>query len=303
MLSLPRLRLLQEFHRLGTVSAVAESLNYSRSAVSQQLSLLEKEVGTRLFEKIGRTLHLTEQGTILLRHASGLLAASDEAEAAVLASVDLVAGPLRVTSFQSVLSTILPSALTSLNEQYPALNVEIAQREVLDAMDELAAGHVDVMLGEEYQGQIPPLDPTIHREILLEDPMHLITPLTGPLAVDSLDQLGGAPFAIDPPGVPTGDWAAAMCARAGIVPRPVFSIVDPLLQIHLVRLGHAVSFMPTLLAPMLNGVRVVDLPESPTRTLYTAVRAGRQRHPAIRAFRSALAAAATVTIVDSGLVE
>ncbi|WP_080793561.1 LysR family transcriptional regulator [Corynebacterium pacaense] len=303
MLSLARLRLLQEFHRLGTITSVAESLNYSRSAVSQQLTLLEREVGVPLFEKIGRTLHLTEQGEILLAHATALLAAADQALVAVHSYDDAVSGTLRVTSFQSVLSTILPPALSSLNARYPELTVEVAQREVLDAMEELLAGQVDLVLGEEYQGQIPPLDPGIHREILLEDPMHLITPEDGPLAVDGIEELDRAPFAIDPPGVPTGDWAAAVCGRAGFVPRLAFATIDPLLQIHLVRLGHAVSFTPTLLAPMLEGVRVVDLPDNPTRTLYTAVRAGRQELPAIRAFRSALAAVARETIIDSGLVE
>lgn len=55
MLNLNRLHILQEFHRLGTITAVAESMNYSRSAISQQMALLEKEIGVKLFEKAAET--------------------------------------------------------------------------------------------------------------------------------------------------------------------------------------------------------------------------------------------------------
>ena len=303
MLNLARLRLLLEFHRLGTVTAVAESLNYSRSAVSQQLAELERDADARLFEKVGRTLQLTAAGEVLLRHATGILAGADAALAEVAASRSTVAGTLRVTSFQSVLSTILPTALTRLNARYPDLDVAISQHEVGSAMVELAAARVDLVLGEEYPGEEPRVDPGIHRETLLEDPMHLITPATGPLAVDSLAQLSTAPFAIDPPELPFGRWAQQVCAQTGFVPKLTFATNDPLLQIHLVRQGHAVGFIPTLLAPMLEGVRVIELEGSPARTLYTAVRAGRREHPAILAFRRQLVATATDTIVDSGLVE
>lgn len=76
-----------------------------------------------------------------------------------------------------------------------------------------------------------------------------------------------------------------------------------MLQAHLVRSGLAVTFSPTLLTPMLEGVHIQPLPDNPTRTLYTAVREGRQRHPAIKAFRRTLAHVAKESYLEARLVE
>src|SRR5687768_8157834 len=78
---LHRLRLLREFEERGTLSAVAAALDYSPSAVSQQLSALEKEAGARLLEKAGRGVRLTDAGRLLARHARVLLAAAEAAAA------------------------------------------------------------------------------------------------------------------------------------------------------------------------------------------------------------------------------
>ena len=77
--SLHRLRLLHELERRGTVTAVASALDYTVSAVSQQLALLEREAGTALFERRGRRLALTEAGLVLAGHARTILAAVEEA--------------------------------------------------------------------------------------------------------------------------------------------------------------------------------------------------------------------------------
>ncbi|WP_449065246.1 LysR family transcriptional regulator, partial [Planomonospora algeriensis] len=74
---LRRLRLLREFEERGTLAAVAAALEYSPSAVSQQLNVLEKEAGARLLEKAGRGVRLTDAGRLLAQHARTLLAAAE----------------------------------------------------------------------------------------------------------------------------------------------------------------------------------------------------------------------------------
>ncbi|NUT55486.1 MAG: LysR family transcriptional regulator, partial [Thermoleophilia bacterium] len=73
MLDLRRLRLLRELHERGTVAAVAGALQYTPSAVSQQLAVLEREAGVPLLEKAGRTLRLTDAALVLVEHAAALL--------------------------------------------------------------------------------------------------------------------------------------------------------------------------------------------------------------------------------------
>ena len=73
MLELRRLRLLSELHERGTVAAVADALQFTPSAVSQQLSMLEREAGVQLLERAGRGVRLTDAALVLVRHADALL--------------------------------------------------------------------------------------------------------------------------------------------------------------------------------------------------------------------------------------
>ena len=73
MLDLRRLRLLRELHERGTVAAVADALQFTPSAVSQQLAVLEREAGVPLLEKAGRGLRLTDPALVLVAHAEALL--------------------------------------------------------------------------------------------------------------------------------------------------------------------------------------------------------------------------------------
>ncbi|MGP5577567.1 LysR family transcriptional regulator [Corynebacterium flavescens] len=296
MLDFHRLKMLFELKRLGTLTAVAQSMRYTHSAISQQLAICEKEVGVKLYERVGRRVRLTEQGELLADYAGRILALADEAESEILASTDSVRGRLRITSFQTALSSSLPTALTEIGQRYPELRVEIMQRDVESAIEALRTDTVDLILGEEYEADMPLTDEATHRELLIEDPIYLITPTTGPWSHLEFDDLEGVPFAIDPAELAMGKFTQQLGLRHGFRVNVEFETPDPFLHAHLVRTGHAVSLAPRLFLPLLEGLRIVEIPGKPTRTLFTAVRAGRERHPGIRAVRLALyraAAAAT----------
>src|SRR3954447_2941677 len=96
MLDLRRLRLLRELHQRGTIAAVADALQFTPSAVSQQLGILERESGVRLLERVGRGVRLTDAALVLVSHAEELLAGADRAEADLAAASGSVAGRARV---------------------------------------------------------------------------------------------------------------------------------------------------------------------------------------------------------------
>src|SRR5512133_3160231 len=101
MLDVRRLRLLRELSIRGTLAEVAEALQYSPSSVSQQLALLEKEVGVELLRKTGRRVQLTPQAEVLVAHTSQLLETLEQAEADLAASLTTVTGTVRIAVFQS----------------------------------------------------------------------------------------------------------------------------------------------------------------------------------------------------------
>src|SRR5215218_6959627 len=102
MLELRRLRLLYELQARGTIAAVADALQFTPSAVSQQLAVLEREAGVTLLEPAGRGVRLTDAAIVLAGHAQALLERAELAEAELAGASGTVAGRGRIATFQSV---------------------------------------------------------------------------------------------------------------------------------------------------------------------------------------------------------
>src|ERR671916_697415 len=99
MLDLRRLRLLRELKARGTIAAVADALQFTPSAVSQQLGILEREAGVRLLERAGRGVRLTDPALVLVEHAEALLQRAALAEADLAAASGTVLGRGRIAGF------------------------------------------------------------------------------------------------------------------------------------------------------------------------------------------------------------
>ena len=293
MLDVHRLRLLRELQRRGTLAEVARALSYSPSAISQQLSQLETETGVRLLERVGRGVRLTEQARILVRHTDAVLERLELAEAELAASLTEISGTLRVASFQSVLLTLIPTALTRLADRHPDLRVEMTQRQPDHAFAGLLTHDFDVVLGEEYAGEPGVLVPGVDEEDLLLDEIRLALPRHGRWSDPdtAITDLAGAPWVLDPVDSPPGRWARALCRAAGFESDVRFDSPDYLLHVHLVETGHAIALLPDLLWTDRDAdLQLVHLPGRPTRRLFTGVRRGATGHPAVRAFRASLRA-------------
>ena len=127
MIDVRRLRLLLELSHRGTITAVADALAYTPSAVSQQLAALEREAGVPLLERSGRRVALTPAGAVLARYAESVLAVLEEASAALAATRDSLTGPLRIGAFPSAARTILPPALVALGREHPGLELMVTE--------------------------------------------------------------------------------------------------------------------------------------------------------------------------------
>src|SRR6186713_3161075 len=114
MLELRRLRLLSELHERGTIAAVAEALQFTPSAVSQQLAVLEREAGVPLLERAGRGVRLTDAGLVLANHVEALLERVELAESDLAAVSGKVGGRARIASFQSAAFHLAVPAMRSL---------------------------------------------------------------------------------------------------------------------------------------------------------------------------------------------
>src|ERR687892_563445 len=114
MLDLRRLRLLRELSERGTIAAVADPLQFTPSAVSQQLAMLEREAGVPLLERAGRGVRLTDAALVLVEHAEAMLERAALAEADLAAAAGPVAGRARIAAFQSVMLRLAIPAMEAL---------------------------------------------------------------------------------------------------------------------------------------------------------------------------------------------
>lgn len=287
MLDLRRLRLLREFARLGTVTAVADALAYSPSAVSQQLAALEKETGVRLLVPSGRRVRLTPEATVLVEHAELLLAQMERAEAALAQSRDTVSGTVRVAAFQTAVLALLPSAILALSAQHPDLRVEVTELEPELATRALVSGEFDMVIGEEYPGHPLPLARETERHNLITDQLRLVTPAGW--QERSLQALRQRPFVMEPPGTTAHGWAVAACRSAGFEPDTRYRTTDLQIHLKLVAAGLAAALLPDLAgATDRKDVQTRALAGRPTRQIFTTMRRGTTDHPAIKALTNAL---------------
>src|SRR5512133_4390350 len=107
MLDVRRLRVLREVALRGSFSAAAQALTYTQSAVSQQSAVLGREAGTRLVERQGRGIRLTDAGRALVRRADSILVELAAADAELQAIAGLRAGRGRGSTFASAAGWLL----------------------------------------------------------------------------------------------------------------------------------------------------------------------------------------------------
>ncbi|WP_433435887.1 LysR family transcriptional regulator [Nonomuraea sp. CA-141351] len=275
MLDPRKLHLLRELARRGTIAAVAEAVTFTPSAVSQQLSALEREAGVPLLERTGRTVTLTPAGHLLVEHAHAVLEQLERASAALAAARGGPSGPLRIGAFPTAARVLLPPALADLTGAHPGLVPMVSEIDPADVSAALRAGELDVALVHEYDFVPPVTDASIETEPLFSEPMYLTDrPSVADARADS--------WITDRPGTLCHTMAIRACQAAGFEPLVRHHIDDFDTVLAFVAAGQGVALVPHLAAiDPPEGVTLTRLPLS-RRTL-AAFRRGNGEHPAIRA--------------------
>ena len=296
MLDLRRLRLLRELHARGTIAAVADALQYTPSAVSQQLAVLEREAGRPLVERAGRGVRLTDAGVLLAGHAAALLERAERAEAELAAGAGRVAGRARVASFQSTALRLAIPAIAGLVAQAPDLHCELVEAEPEQSLPALALGDADLVLADEWQHQPRARPPGVQREDLLQDPVALILPAGHPLArrhrrAVPLAALAGAAWVTGHREAGWDEVTTRACRElGGFDPDIRHRTNDSTISLALIAAGQAVTLLPRLVGlEDRPGIAVRAIAEGTLdRTIFMATRAADDQRPAIRALRAAV---------------
>jgi DNA-binding transcriptional LysR family regulator len=296
MLDVRKMALLRELARLGTIAAVAEAQFCTASAVSQQLSNLEREAGVQLVRRSGRGVVLTAAGADLAERTEGVLALLEEAAAALAAARTELSGELKIGAFPSAVRTLLPAALVELAAAYPLLELHVTELDPAQVPDALRAGLLDIALVHSYDYVPAEPDPALTTTPLLTEPMYLAS--AAALALGTVAE-GADPISagrdrawiVGSPDTLCHLMAVRLCQAAGFTPRIRHHADDFAAVLTLVAAGQGVAVVPELaLADCPDGVALAVLPAS-RRTLI-ARRRGAERNPANAACEEALRTAA-----------
>src|SRR3954469_3239455 len=150
MLDLDRLRALSAVATYGSVSAAADVLHVTTSAVSQQMAKLERETGQKLLERNGRGVRLTDAATLLAARAERILAMVEEAESELEAQRGAVVGELALSAFPTAARGLVPVALRALKDEHPRLRVAMREREPHATVPLAVRGEVDLGVVQDW---------------------------------------------------------------------------------------------------------------------------------------------------------
>ncbi|MFE9394680.1 LysR family transcriptional regulator [Streptomyces flavidovirens] len=291
-----KLRILRTLRDRGTVTATAEALMMTPSAVSQQLSNLGKQLGVPLLEAHGRRVRLTDAAHLVLRHAEAVFAQLEEADAELTGYVRGEAGEVRVGAFSTAVPALVVPAVQRLRTTHPALEVRVREAEAAEAYELLAGGAVDLALS--LAAHAPTArDLQLARVPLLADPLDVALPAGHPLAAAPglrLADLSGEPWIFGGSG-PWSEITRHACEAAGFVPEQAHSAAGWTAILAMVEAGMGVALVPRMAAAeRRTGVvmRVLSA-DQPQRHVVAAVRRGAEAGPAVARVLSALREVAT----------
>ncbi|GLZ37418.1 LysR family transcriptional regulator [Actinokineospora sp. NBRC 105648] len=286
-----RLRVLRALADHGTVTAAGQALHLTPSAVSQQLSALESEVGQELLRRKGRRVWLTAAGELLVEHADAVLAELDRAEARMAAYGSGEVGQVRVAAFASAITQVVAPAISALRVSAPGVTVLVRDAEGQQSLPMLLDGEIDIAITMHHRAESAEQDRRVVRDPLYAEPFDALLPpghrLVGKAEI-GLSDLTGDDWVVPLPGNPCRDVLLAACADAGFAPRVTHTSDDFAAEAALVEVGVGVAMIPRTALRPADLPRVVPVSDPPTRRVFAAIRRGRETHPLVLAVRQAL---------------
>jgi DNA-binding transcriptional LysR family regulator len=297
-----RLRVLRAVAEHGSFAAAAAELQYTPSAISQQMAALEREVGAVLVERGPRGTRLTQAGAVLDRHAAVVLGQLAAARAELDDLLRLRGGSLRLAAFESAWTGLVPAAVSAYRERHPDVELQLAEQDPVEAVAGVRAGSCDLAVVFEPNALDAAGLEGLRRTVVAHDPLWAVLPAAHPLAGEPAVEL--AALAGDPWVAPTAFCATVVrgaCAAAGFEPDIVFSSADYGAVQGFVAAGAGVALVPYLALTSRDRVAARPLTgTAPTRVLAAITAADGPRPATASAMVDVLGEAADALLARAG---
>lgn len=285
-----------EFNQLRYVCAIAETGSFSRAAehchvaqpsLSQQVLKLEEDLGAKLFDRLGRSIRLTEAGRAFLPHARSILHQMEAARTGVEDKRDDVRGSVAAGVIPTIAPYLLPRYTASFAKKYPEARLRIVEETTPVLVESLRNLSIDLAVLAL---------PLRHKEFelfpLRTEPLFAVLPKDHPRASQrslALKDLRGESFVMLRDGHCFRDLSVVACTRARITPRIVFESGQFSSLLGMVAAGLGVSLVPEMAIDHNASCRYIRLSDArATRTIVAAILRGRSFNHVQQAFLSGL---------------
>jgi LysR family hydrogen peroxide-inducible transcriptional activator len=285
-----------EFHQLRYVCAIAETGSFSRAAercqvaqpsLSQQVLKLEKDLGAKLFDRLGRSVRLSEAGRAFLPHARSILSQMETARSSVADKCADIRGNVAVGVIPTIAPYLMPRYTTAFAKKYPEAKLRILEETTPVLVDGLRELSIDLAILAL---------PLRHKELelfpLRTEPLFVVLPEGHPRAAAkslALKELRGESFVMLRDGHCFRDLSIAACTHARVTPRIAFESGQFSSLFGMVAAGIGISLVPEMAIDRNAGCRYVRLSDArATRTIVAAVLRGRSFNRVQQAFLSGI---------------
>jgi LysR family hydrogen peroxide-inducible transcriptional activator len=285
-----------EFHQLRYVCAVAETGSFSRAAercqiaqpsLSQQVLKLEEDLGIRLFDRLGRSICLTEAGQAFIPQARSILEQIEVARSSVVYKNTDVRGSVSVGVIPTVAPYLMPRYTAAFAKKYPEAKLRIVEETTPVLVKNLRDLSIDLAILA-----LPLRHKDLEQFSIHTEPLFVVVPKNHPHAhADSLalNELRGDPFVMLRDGHCFRDLSIAACTHARITPNIAFESGQFSSLLGMVAAGVGISLVPEMAIDRNVGCRYVRLRDvRATRTIVAVVLRGRSFNRVQQAFLSGL---------------
>ena len=244
----------------------AATVHLSQPAISRQIARLERELGTRLFERYGRRVECTSDGRLLLPLAKIIVARVDDASQLIREHVGTTSSKIRFGSTGTVFAHFLAPLLASFMRSYPKVHLNLVERE--DALLEEAVhdGEIDCAVVTAWGSPRVASTHVLTEEILLLVPSGHRLATSGPLP---LAALADEPLLLPGHSMNMNNLLTDYCRKAGFEPRVPYRATYVELTKALVRQGLGIALLPRMFLPpeATDDLAALPLQDRPTRSL------------------------------------
>jgi LysR family hydrogen peroxide-inducible transcriptional activator len=258
-----------QIHQLRYCCAVARTGSFTRAAVqehlaqpslSQQIRKLEDELGTRLFDRLGRTVRLTSFGETFLPRAEAILRQVTDAKNEIQDMAGAERGKLSVGAIPTVAPYFLPGSLATFGRKFPQIRVSVVEDLTAELLEQLQDGAIDLALLA-----LPIFGNHFVCDELLREPLYLVVPQDHRMArfhTARLKEIEEEPFLLLKDGHCFRENTLAACGRARLEPNVVFESGQFATILAMVAAGAGVSVVPRMAAQATRGCRFIPIADN-----------------------------------------